>query len=58
MLTLTRRPRQTIYIGDHVTVTVLEIRGDRVRIGITAPHEVPVHREELIHKLDAAVQTQ
>jgi carbon storage regulator len=58
MLTLTRRPKQTIYIGDHVTVTVLEIQGDRVRIGITAPREVRVNREELIHKFDAAAPPQ
>ena len=47
MLVLTRRPGQTLTIGDNVTVTVLGIRGSQVRIGISAPNDIPVHREEI-----------
>lgn len=47
MLVLTRRANQSIVIGDTVVVTVLEVRGDQVRIGIDAPRSVPVHREEV-----------
>ena len=50
MLILTRRPAQTLTIGSEVTVTVLEIRGDRVRIGVNAPRETPVQREESAQK--------
>ena len=47
MLVLTRRANQSIVIGTDVTVTVLEIRGDQIRLGITAPRDVAVHREEV-----------
>jgi carbon storage regulator len=47
MLVLTRRANQSIVIGADVTVTVLEIRGDQIRLGITAPRDVTVHREEV-----------
>jgi carbon storage regulator len=47
MLVLSRRLNETIVINDNIRVTVVEIRGDRVRLGITAPREVPVHREEV-----------
>ena len=47
MLVLTRRANQSIMIGDDVVVTVLDIRGDQVRIGIKAPRSVEVHREEV-----------
>jgi carbon storage regulator len=46
MLILTRRPRETVFIGHDVVVTVLDIRGDRVRLGINAPREIEVQREE------------
>lgn len=48
MLVLTRRPGQTLTIGDNVTVTVLGIRGSQVRIGISAPNDIAVHREEIV----------
>ncbi len=62
MLVLTRRANQSIIIGDDVVVTVLEVRGDQVRIGITAPRDVTVHREEVYRALhdantDAATST-
>jgi len=47
MLVLTRKSNQSIVIGDDVIVTVLEVRGDHIRLGITAPRDVPVHREEI-----------
>lgn len=47
MLVLTRQPNQSIVIGDDIIVTVLEVRGDQVRIGVRADRSVPVHREEV-----------
>ena len=56
MLILTRRVGETLMIGDSVTVTVLGVKGNQVRIGITAPRDVTVHREEIFQRLgtDAA----
>lgn len=50
MLILTRRPTQTVTIGNDVTVTVLEIRGRQVRIGVSAPRDISVLREEIAEK--------
>lgn len=47
MLVLTRKSNQSIVIGDDIIVTVLEVRGDQIRLGITAPRDVDVHREEV-----------
>jgi len=47
MLVLSRRRDETIMIGENVEITVVDIRGDKVRLGITAPARIPVHREEV-----------
>jgi carbon storage regulator len=47
MLVLSRQRDESIMIGDNVVVTVVDIRGDKVRLGIQAPHEIPVHRREV-----------
>lgn len=47
MLVLSRQRDETIMIGDDVEITVVDIRGDKVRLGITAPSHVPVHRKEV-----------
>jgi len=51
MLVLTRNLNETLTIGDDVRVTVLGIKGNQVRIGITAPRDLPVHREEIYLKI-------
>ena len=51
MLILTRRIGESVYIGDDVRLTVLGVRGTQVRIGINAPKDVPVHREEIYYRI-------
>lgn len=51
MLVLTRRPGESIVIGQNVIITVIEIKGGQVRIGIDAPREVQVHREEVYEQV-------
>lgn len=53
MLVLSRKRNETINIGDDVTVTVVDIRGEHVRLGVKAPKQVPVHRKEVKDKIDA-----
>lgn len=51
MLILTRRVGETLMVGDDVTVTVLGVKGNQVRIGVNAPKEVAVHREEVYQRI-------
>jgi len=56
VLVLTRRPGESIMVGDDVVVTVLDVRGDVVRLGIKAPRSVQVHREEVYRELQRVNQ--
>ena len=51
MLVLTRRPGERVIIGDDIVVTISGIRGDQVRLGFTAPNEVPVYRKEIYDRI-------
>lgn len=51
MLILTRKSNETLMIGDDVTITVLGVRGNQVRLGVNAPKAIPVHREEIYQKI-------
>ena len=61
MLVLTRKSNQSIMIGDDVEVSVLAVSGEKVRIGIQAPQEIPVFRKEIyleIHREDGSIETE
>ncbi|MHA1948282.1 MAG: carbon storage regulator CsrA [Candidatus Thorarchaeota archaeon] len=52
MLVLSRKNNESIVIGKNIKIMVVEIRGDKVRLGIDAPNEVPVHREEIFNMIN------
>ncbi|HEY1066277.1 MAG TPA: carbon storage regulator CsrA [Pirellulales bacterium] len=54
MLVLTRKSGDQVLIGEDVVLTVVEVRGDRIKIGIAAPVETPVHRDEVYQRIHAA----
>ena len=53
MLVLSRKKDERIMIGENIEVTVVEIRGDRVKLGFVGPNEVPIHREEVFRRIHA-----
>lgn len=58
MLVLSRKKNESIVINDHITITVVEIRGDKVRLGIDAPKEVTVHRQEVYDAIQAQTEAE
>ena len=56
MLVLSRKAEESMYIGDDIKITVLDIRGGQVRIGITAPQDVKIHREEVYNRISSEDQ--
>ncbi|MEW4570498.1 carbon storage regulator CsrA [Tautonia sp. JC769] len=57
MLVLSRKKNESIIINDHIVVTVVEIRGDKVRLGIEAPKDISVHRREVYDAIHNQVET-
>ena len=57
MLVLSRKKNESIVISENITVTVVEIRGDKVRLGIVAPKDVPVHRQEVYDAIHGKPET-
>ena len=53
MLVLSRKAEESMYIGDNIKITVLDIRAGQVRIGITAPDDVKIHREEVYNRISS-----
>lgn len=51
MLVLTRKQGESVIIGDNIKVTILQIQGSNIRVGIEAPNEISVHREEIFNKI-------
>jgi carbon storage regulator len=58
MLVLSRKRDERIVIGDNIVITVVDVRGDKVRLGIEAPTDVPVHRQEVLEALKRAASEQ
>jgi carbon storage regulator len=56
MLVLSRQRDESIFIGDNIKITVVDIRGDKVRLGIEAPSEIPVHRQEVYEAIQREQQ--
>ena len=58
MLVLTRRAGERLVIGDDIVVTICGVRGDQVRLGFTAPDEVPVYRKEIYDRIKTELQSE
>ena len=58
MLVLSRKKNESIVIDDDIVITVVEVRGDKVRLGIEAPREIPVHRSEIHAQITRAQETE
>lgn len=58
MLILTRKAGETIVINENIRVTVLSVKGNQIRLGVEAPEEVPVHRQEIQERIKAQAQAQ
>ncbi len=56
MLVLSRQRDESIFIGDNIKITIVDIRGDKVRLGIEAPTEIPVHRQEVYEAIQRETQ--
>ena len=56
MLVLSRQKDESIMIGDNVEITIVDVRGDKVRLGISAPREIPVHRREVYEAIQKEKQ--
>ena len=57
MLVLSRRADESMFIGDDIKITVLDIRGGQVRLGITAPESIKVHREEVYQRINQGTKS-
>ena len=53
MLVLSRKAEESMYIGDEIKITILDIRGGQVRLGISAPQDVKIHREEVYNRISS-----
>ncbi len=58
MLVLSRKKNEKIVINESIVITIVDVRGDRVRIGIDAPRDVPIHREEVQKAIEQAINQQ
>lgn len=58
MLVLSRKVNESIVINENIVITVIEVRGDKVRLGVEAPKDVPVHREEVYEAIKRAAEAQ
>ena len=58
MLVLSRKKNESIVINNDIRIVVVEIRGDKVRLGVEAPREVPVHRHEVYEAIQSSLQTE